>query len=159
MYAWYFPKGFSWMGFPNRRHDWQSVVVWIDNPALESPKIVGASMSYSDTKYSSVTKMWPSNFAGYQSRQVRYGRSYRSEVVAYGSNTTLRFIHSSSVDMDFSFWDGEFQDLIIWEQLTDAARGALSDSKNFGDAVVPFNDEHYEQHLDKAWSRTQLVEP
>ncbi|KAG3166009.1 hypothetical protein PC129_g20065, partial [Phytophthora cactorum] len=90
---------------PTRRHDWKSVVVWIDNPDLETPKIVGVSMSKSDTKY------------------------YK----------------------ELKTWDGEYQDLIMWEQLTDAARVALNDSKNFGRAEVPFSDEHYEDHLDKAW--------
>ncbi|KAG4042351.1 hypothetical protein PC123_g22158 [Phytophthora cactorum] len=104
MYAWYFPKGF-WLDFPTRRHDWKSVVVWIDNLDLETPKIVGVSMSKSDTKY------------------------YK----------------------ELKTWDGEYQDLIMWEQLTDAARVALNDSKNFGRAEVPFSDEHYEDHLDKAW--------
>ncbi|OWY90169.1 hypothetical protein PHMEG_00041827 [Phytophthora megakarya] len=149
MYAWYFPKGFSWTAFPNRRHDWQSVVVWIDNPALESPKIVGASTSKSDTNYFKDTKMWPYYFAGYQSRGVRSGRA--SRLLADGSNTTLRFKHAADPDMEFSSWDGEFQDLIMWEQLTDGARGALNDGKNFGDSEVPFNDDHFEKHLDKAW--------
>ncbi|KAG2831233.1 hypothetical protein PC118_g20813 [Phytophthora cactorum] len=36
------------------------------------------------------------------------------------------------------------------EQLTDAARVALNDRNNFGKAEVPFSDEHYEDHLDKA---------
>ncbi|OWZ01643.1 hypothetical protein PHMEG_00026930 [Phytophthora megakarya] len=127
------------------------VVVWIDNPDLESPNIVGASMSKSDTKYGKETKMSRSYFAGYRTRRIRYGRTSRGEVVSYGSNTTLRFIHDFHLDMVFSYWDGEFQDLIMWEQLTDGARGALNDGKNFGDSEVPFNDDHFEKHLDKAW--------
>ncbi|OWZ02220.1 LOW QUALITY PROTEIN: hypothetical protein PHMEG_00026257 [Phytophthora megakarya] len=131
--------------------DWQSVVVWIDNPALESSKIVGVSLSKSDTKYYKETTMMASYFAGYQTRSIPYGRSYRSEVISYGSDTTLRFAHYAHPNMDFSTWDGEFQGLIMWEQLTDAAREALSNSKNFGDAKVPFSEEECEKHLDKAW--------
>ncbi|ETK87439.1 hypothetical protein L915_08112, partial [Phytophthora nicotianae] len=37
------------------------------------------------------------------------------------------------------------------EQLTDPARAALNDGNNFEKAKVPFSDEHYEDHLDKAW--------
>ncbi|ETL79716.1 hypothetical protein L917_19709 [Phytophthora nicotianae] len=107
MYTWYFPKGF-WMGFPTRRHDWKSVVVWIDNPSLEEPKIVGVSMSESDTK-------------------------------------------TRSMSLQLAQWDGEYQDLITWEQLTDAARVALNDNAKFGTAEVPFSDTHYEDHLDNAW--------
>ncbi|KAG6957116.1 hypothetical protein JG687_00010190 [Phytophthora cactorum] len=85
MYAWYFPKGF-WTGFPTRRHDWESVVVWIDNPDLETPKIVRASMSRSDTKYYKQSKVWPADFAGFERIGPRYDRTY-----IYGSNTSLRF--------------------------------------------------------------------
>ncbi|KAI9987928.1 hypothetical protein PInf_024183 [Phytophthora infestans] len=52
---------------------------------------------------------------------------------------------------DACIMDGEYQDLIMWEQLTDAARAALNDKKNFGKAKVPFSDEHFQDHLNKAW--------
>ncbi|ETP22305.1 hypothetical protein F441_04355 [Phytophthora nicotianae CJ01A1] len=148
LYAWYFPKGF-WMDFPTRRHDWKNVVVWIDNLDLETPKIVGVSMSKSDTRYNKETKIWPSNFAGYGIVGTRFNRT-----TVYGSNTSPRFdaLPSSSFPfLKLAEWDGEYQDLIMWEQLTDAARAALNDSANFGNAEVPFSDEHYEDHLEKAW--------
>ncbi|KAK1939026.1 hypothetical protein P3T76_009101 [Phytophthora citrophthora] len=53
--------------------------------------------------------------------------------------------------LTFSSVDGENQDLIMWEQLTDAARTALNDEKSFGEAEIPFSEEYYETHLDKAW--------
>ncbi|KAG2770332.1 hypothetical protein JG687_00010189 [Phytophthora cactorum] len=53
--------------------------------------------------------------------------------------------------MVLSSWDGEYQDLIVWEQLTDAARVALNDLNNFGKAEVPFNDEYFEDRLAEAW--------
>ncbi|KAG7375415.1 hypothetical protein PHYPSEUDO_001328 [Phytophthora pseudosyringae] len=148
MYAWYFPKGFL-VDFPIRRHDWKSVVVWIDNPALESPKIVGVAMSKSDTNYHKTTKPFASYFAGYRAEGRRVNRTY-----SYGSNKSLRFLYQtgfSSPYLNLGVWDGDYQDLIMWEQLTDAARVALNDSINFGKAEVPFSDEHYEAHLDKAW--------
>ncbi|ETL81841.1 hypothetical protein L917_17913 [Phytophthora nicotianae] len=148
VYAWYFPKGF-WMDSPSRRHDWKSVVVWIDNPESQTPKIVGVSMSKSDTKYYTETKTWPSYFAGYRMEGRIYDRTY-----IYGSNTSLRFQYQSDLGspyLNFGDWEGEYQDLIMWEQLTDAARAALNDGNNFGDAEVPFSDEHYEKHLDNAW--------
>ncbi|KAG3195921.1 hypothetical protein PC129_g24760 [Phytophthora cactorum] len=131
MYAWYFPKGF-WMRVPTRRHDWKSVVVWIDNPDLEIPKIVGVSMSESDTR-----------------EGPRFSRTY-----IYGSNTSLRFEYQMELGspyLNFAVWDGEYQDLIMWEQLTDSARVAFNDSSNFEKAEVPFSDNHYVDHLDKAW--------
>ncbi|ETI35649.1 hypothetical protein F443_18035 [Phytophthora nicotianae P1569] len=148
MYACYLPKGF-WMDLPSRRHDGKSVVVWVNNPGFETPKIVGVSMSKSDTKYYKETKIGPFAFAGYRKEGRRSERAY-----IYGSNTSLRFQYESGLGssyLSFADCDGEYQDLIMWEQLTDAARAALNDGNNFGDAEVPFSDEHYKQHLDKAW--------
>ncbi|KAI9994489.1 hypothetical protein PInf_011124 [Phytophthora infestans] len=139
MYAWYFPKDF-WTGFPTHRHDWKSVVVWIDNPALEIPKIEGVSMSKSDTKYK---------------KKLKLKESYFSGAPTNGSNTSLRFEYEAgfgSTFMGFTRWDGEYQTLIMWEQLTDAARATLNDGNNFGkEASVPFSDEHFEDRLDEAW--------
>ncbi|OWZ00054.1 hypothetical protein PHMEG_00028838 [Phytophthora megakarya] len=145
MYSWYFPKSFSWMK-PNGRHDWMHIVVWIDNPALETPKIVGVSMSRSDSKsdpkYETELKISPTAFAGYQ----RYHNS--------GSNTSLRVeyvLDFGSPYMVLSHYDGEYQDLIMWEQLTEGARLALNNGDSFGNAKVPFNDDNFERHLAKAW--------
>ncbi|KAK1938898.1 hypothetical protein P3T76_008973 [Phytophthora citrophthora] len=150
MYSWYFPKGFNWMKLPSRRHDWKSVVVWIDNPDLETPKIVGVALSKSDTKYWKQLKLEPSYFAGYRREGRRSHRTY-----IYGSNTSLRFEYEASDAgspyLDFCYVDGEYQDLIMWEQLTDEARAALNNGESFGDAVVPISEEHYEKHLDNAW--------
>ncbi|KAG1705750.1 hypothetical protein DVH05_003501 [Phytophthora capsici] len=140
MYSWYFPKGFNWLGFPTRRHDWKNVVVWIDNPALETPKIVGVALSKSDTKYRKVREVWPPYFVG---SEIRYDSSP-------ASSTNIHFYNVAGSDLDFARWDGEYHDLIMWEQLTDAARVALNNSEFFGDAEVPFSDEHYENHLDRA---------
>ncbi|KAF4316941.1 hypothetical protein BBO99_00007338 [Phytophthora kernoviae] len=53
MYAWHFPKGF-WQYYSARWHDWANVVVWIDNPELETPKILGLSTSHGDNKYGKI---------------------------------------------------------------------------------------------------------
>ncbi|RLN62164.1 hypothetical protein BBJ29_007956 [Phytophthora kernoviae] len=53
MYAWYFPKGFQG-DFSSRRHDWASAVVWIDNPALDAPELLGVSTLTSDSKYEKI---------------------------------------------------------------------------------------------------------
>ncbi|KAG6948574.1 hypothetical protein JG688_00015030 [Phytophthora aleatoria] len=85
MYAWYLPKGF-YMGLPTRRNDWKNVVVWINNPDLGPLKIVGASMSKSDTFYNRDLNIFPIHFTGYQ---LQDRRLHHTEV--YGSNTSLRF--------------------------------------------------------------------
>ncbi|KAG1702276.1 hypothetical protein DVH05_010066 [Phytophthora capsici] len=94
----------------------------------------------SDTEYQKEREMYNSYFAG---SEVRY-RTY-----APGSNTSLRF-HNDMRDQSFASRDGDYQDLIMWEQLTDAARVALNNSESFEKTEVPFSDEHYEVNLDKA---------
>ncbi|POM57825.1 LOW QUALITY PROTEIN: Hypothetical protein PHPALM_37618 [Phytophthora palmivora] len=70
MYTWYFPKSFSWM-LPNGRHGWMSVVVWIDNPAVETPKIVGVSMSSKfDDKYKKEQNILANYFAGFRAAGI-----------------------------------------------------------------------------------------
>ncbi|POM58637.1 LOW QUALITY PROTEIN: Hypothetical protein PHPALM_36688 [Phytophthora palmivora] len=148
-YAWYFPKGFNWIGFPSRHHDWKSVIVWIDNPAVENPKILGVSMSKSDSDYRKETNVWANYFAGYRLAGRRYHRT-----VIYGSSTSLRFEYNVDLGtyLSFSrFFDGNYQDLIMWEQLPAAGREAFNNNDNFGRADVPFNDENYEKHLENAW--------
>ncbi|KAG2519482.1 hypothetical protein JM16_007061 [Phytophthora kernoviae] len=132
MYAWYFPKGFQG-DFSSRRHDWASAVVWIDNPALDAPKLLGVSTSTSDSKYSK--KVDVPDF-----------------VITNGS--TVRLNHATSMAFGSAYLEttssiGEFQDLILWEQLTDAARTAL-DTVDFGDAKVPFIDANFAEKLEKA---------
>ncbi|OWY95805.1 hypothetical protein PHMEG_00034098 [Phytophthora megakarya] len=149
MYAWYFPKGFRW-GSPSRRHDWKSIVVWIDNPALETPKIVGVSLSKTDSEYDKELKIYSDYFVGYRLEGPRY---HRTEIL--GSNTSLRIKYATksfgSSHLRFAGWDDAYQDLVMWEQLTDAARGDLNNDDNFGKAEVPFSDEHYEDHLENAY--------
>ncbi|KAG6945553.1 hypothetical protein JG688_00016500 [Phytophthora aleatoria] len=51
----------------SRRHDWASVVVWIDNSALEPAKILGVSLSKSTDHYSTDTgPLYERYFAGFQ---------------------------------------------------------------------------------------------
>ncbi|ETK88327.1 hypothetical protein F441_22543 [Phytophthora nicotianae CJ01A1] len=148
MYTWYFPKGF-FADFASKRHDWQNVVVWINNPDLEWPKIVGVSMSNVDSEYTTKLEMMAYYFSGYRMEGTR---GYRRSI--YGSATSLRFAYEmilTSPYLDFADEDGEYQSLIMWEQLTDAARAALNDSSNFEEREIPFSDEHYMDHLEMAW--------
>ncbi|KAG7395651.1 hypothetical protein PHYBOEH_003370 [Phytophthora boehmeriae] len=129
MYAWYFPKAF-WGDLPKRRHDWKNVVVWIDNPAVETPKLLGISTSRS--------------------------RGYLKTAPVPEAIGTTPMI---SIDSPLWFSDnylrltgdaGQFHDLIMWEQLTDAARAALN-STEFDKAKVPFIDDNFNENLEEAW--------
>ncbi|KAK1938776.1 hypothetical protein P3T76_008851 [Phytophthora citrophthora] len=72
-----------------------------------------------------------------------------------GSNVSIRVFHwypdeSDWIGLTFADDDEEYQDLIMWNQLTDQARTAL-ESADFGDAKVPFNDKNFEAALAQAW--------
>uniref|UniRef100_H3GB05 Necrosis inducing-like protein NPP1 type n=1 Tax=Phytophthora ramorum TaxID=164328 RepID=H3GB05_PHYRM len=132
MYAWYFPKGF-WDSRAYWRHDWSNAVVWIDDPALENPKVLGLSLSTSENKY---------------------GHKYvPAEALRNGTTPSLYRMMPTyeCAELVPYYASGEVQDLIMWDQLTDAARAALNDQDNFGRTEVPINDDHFLKHLEKAW--------
>ncbi|OWY95091.1 Necrosis inducing protein NPP1 [Phytophthora megakarya] len=151
VYAWYFPKNFGG-GQAKKRHDWASMVLWIDNPAVETPKILGASLSQQTLDAPKV---------GFLSLGERKKESYQKMIqlppMAFvgGSNISTRVSHAYPdkfgwIASVFSNQDGTYHDLIMWEQLTDAARGALN-SADFGEAKVPFNDNNFDATLGEAW--------
>ncbi|ETK83308.1 hypothetical protein L915_11449, partial [Phytophthora nicotianae] len=97
------------------------------------------STSKSDTEYLKTTKTYPSEYAGHGVNGPSFGPAYVG-----GSSTSLRFQYETSWTspvLVFAELDGDYQELIMWEQLTDAARAALNSSDNFGRAEVPFSDE------------------
>uniref|UniRef100_H3GB59 Necrosis inducing-like protein NPP1 type n=1 Tax=Phytophthora ramorum TaxID=164328 RepID=H3GB59_PHYRM len=135
MYAWYFPKDQPTFS-KGKRHDWANVVVWLDNPALERPTIIGVSPSSYVTTYSKYTPP-PAD-----------GLSGTTSMINYLADANNHGFHS--VDTTWKT-GGEFQDLIMWEQLTDEARGAFNDT-DFGEhAPVPFIDPNFKANLEKAW--------
>ncbi|OWZ01948.1 Necrosis inducing protein NPP1 [Phytophthora megakarya] len=171
MYAWYFPKNFG--GYKaKKRHDWASIVLWIDNPAVETPKILGASLSQQTLKppklvflpmgerleepYQKMTELPPMAFVGMQ--QIQHNRISRWQwnyTYEGGSNISTRVAHTyadkfSWIASRFSYQDGTYHDLIMWEQLTAAAREALN-SADFEEAKVPFNENNFETALGQAW--------
>ncbi|EGZ12021.1 hypothetical protein PHYSODRAFT_516261 [Phytophthora sojae] len=121
MYAWYFPKGF-WSRWASRHHDWASIVVWIDNPALETPKMIGISTSEGDNDY----------------------RTAGPDDV-YETTPRLRRVLAQLFKIL-----GDTQPLIMWEQLTDEARITLN-TTDFGKAKVPMSDANFQGKLEKAW--------
>ncbi|KAE9026648.1 hypothetical protein PR003_g11205 [Phytophthora rubi] len=144
MYAWYFPKDMWYGVFGNKghRHNWVSAVVWLDNPALAKPKILAVSTSTANGEYNIEKDVPPScrryscdpPFADYingTTPMLAYGIKY--EVSSLGM-TTERF--------------GELQNLVMWEQLTEEARDALSET-DFGEKVkVPFVDANFNANLE-----------
>nr|AEZ06579.1 Nep1-like protein [Hyaloperonospora arabidopsidis] len=148
MFSWYFPKGFHDRK-ASRRHDWASVVIWLDNPARKTQKILRVSLSISDTEYKKIVHIPPIFFAGNRGN-MRYGN-----VGGRGSNSSVKVYHGTKTScgsfLRLSQYEGEYQDLIMWNQLPNVSRAALEDPKNFGDARVPFTDANFDKSLGMAF--------
>ncbi|KAG7399902.1 hypothetical protein PHYBOEH_007588 [Phytophthora boehmeriae] len=134
MYAWYFPKDDPRI-WSSHRHDWESIVVWIDNPDANPPVIQAIAVWGDDYSSFDVTTRYE-DFVNGSSPNIRYNSE--------ASLTDYR------IDLVFLDDSAEFQDLIMWEQLTGEARLAL-ERTDFGDTKVPFNDATFQSRLDGAW--------
>ncbi|GMF41036.1 unnamed protein product [Phytophthora fragariaefolia] len=150
MYAWYFPKDryefiFGWGG---HRHNWVNAIVWLDNPSLENPTILAVSTWNLMEGYDLLNNAPPQchryhcnpEFTAYinsSSPMVSYEYYYQEP-----SWHTLRMTPTMSV--------GEPQDLIMWEQLSEPARVALSETDFEEKAKVPFIDANFNASLEAA---------
>lgn len=107
--------------------------MWIDNPELALPSILGLSTSTAD---------W----------------QYKTQVPATSGitdDTTPRLSHVLQVKKGPPYLittdtTSAFQDLIMWEQLPNAAKMALN-TTDFGVAKVPVSDVNFDKKLEKAW--------
>ncbi|KAJ8556965.1 hypothetical protein ON010_g9001 [Phytophthora cinnamomi] len=138
MYAWYLPKDVyhSVLLPKGHRHQWVSAVVWLDNPAVETPKILAVSTSRPNVGYRIVTDPPFTNYINNSAVVLVYGWD------DYGGG--------SSVTMGTTTGKGELQDLIMWEQMTDGARNALSETNFWEGAKVPFIDANFNVNLEAA---------
>jgi len=141
MYAWYFPKGrqYIYKHRSGHRHHWTYGIVWLDSDNPDNSTIQGVSMSAG---------------VGYQKRSPP-----KSKYVIDG--TTVKF------DSYKSFWgskqairlttkEGETQDLVTWEPLTEQARTALTDadfdvSYSLKKVVMPLADDAFAERLKKSY--------
>lgn len=130
MYSWYMAKDEP-MPFIGHRHDWEGTVIWLSSNEPNAT-IVAASTS----AHSGYTIQSPINEV-----YVKDGVSVR---IGYESHWPLD--HQT----DFTTEDGEFQPLIQWEQMTDAARDAL-ETTSFGKADVMINNSNFERKMGKAF--------
>ncbi|MCY9377341.1 NPP1 family protein [Bacillus sp. T17B1] len=131
MYSWYFPKDEPSPGL-GHRHDWEGIVVWVDNPSSQNPKVL--SIAYSG--HGKFTNVQPNE------RNMKDTHP----LIAYNSTWPLNH------ELHISDQVGGTQPLIGWEDLTPEARNALNIT-DFGKANVPFNDPNFTNHLEKAWFR------
>ncbi|KAH6972771.1 necrosis and ethylene inducing peptide [Ilyonectria sp. MPI-CAGE-AT-0026] len=129
MYAWYWPKDQPADGnlVSGHRHDWESVVVFIDN-YQSSPSIYGAAASgHGDFKKTRTPQ--------------RNGNNPMAEYfTSGGKNHELQFKTSPGR----TYW------IYDWDAMTNEARKGLTDAK-WGSANVPFIDSNFVNNLNKAW--------
>ncbi|ETI42810.1 hypothetical protein PPTG_13769 [Phytophthora nicotianae INRA-310] len=130
MYSWYFPKDSPSHGL-GHRHDWEEAIVFIDNPDVSEPKILGCSVS---------------SHGGY----ARHAPC--PPWVIDGTSLKVRYKHSWPKNHDLAITGdgGKFQDLIMWGQMTNDARRALN-AVSFGSANTPFKDGTFQDKIEKAW--------
>ncbi|OWZ06864.1 Necrosis inducing protein NPP1 [Phytophthora megakarya] len=142
MYAWYFPKDMQniWgLTKSGDRHDWVNLVVWLDNPAIPTPTILATSVSTNGARAGGYTIVKPP-----KKRDIINGTTTK---VRYSEESMQKFHTIYLYDKE-----GEYQDLIQWSQLTEAAREFLG-YDDFGDSArVPFNDANFETNLKAASS-------
>ncbi|PSN65306.1 necrosis-and ethylene-inducing protein-like protein 1 precursor [Corynespora cassiicola Philippines] len=129
MYAWYWPKDQPIDGnvAGGHRHDWESVVVWLDNPANANPRIIGAAAS-AHGNYSPNTN------------PPRSGNNVKVEYfTTFPLNHALQFTQTTGR----SYWIND------WDAMPAAAKAGLTNA-NFGSANVPFTDGRFFGNLDRA---------
>ncbi|PIL33810.1 hypothetical protein GSI_04435 [Ganoderma sinense ZZ0214-1] len=126
MYSWYMPKDEPISGI-GHRHDWECIVVWIDDPNKDEPTLLGVAASAHG------------DFATETSPAVD------------GTSPLIEYVSFFPLDhqLTFTSTEGGEQPLIAYESLTDAARDAL-ETTDFGSAIVPFKNATFEGNLVKA---------
>ncbi|MBO0661285.1 NPP1 family protein [Jiella sp. MQZ9-1] len=133
VYSWYFPKDEPSQGI-GHRHDWEEIVVWIDNPKVANPRIFGVA----------------------HSQHGGYGKESYAALVQYGflagthPKIAYKSIWPTDHRLDSTSKQGGQQPLIDWGALTPAARNALN-TTNFGAASPKFTDRTFGSTLAKTF--------
>ncbi|KAJ2991225.1 hypothetical protein NUW58_g2591 [Xylaria curta] len=127
MYSWYMPKDSPSTGL-GHRHDWESIVVWLDSATATNPQIVALSTS-AHGDFDTITSNFPLD-------------GTRPKIQYYSTWPVNHQLGTTSTK-------GGEQPLISWENLTAAARTALENT-DFGSANVPFKNANFQANLAKA---------
>ncbi|KAF7927052.1 uncharacterized protein EAE98_006436 [Botrytis deweyae] len=130
MYAWYWPKDHPAAGnlVGGHRHDWEHVIVWVNNPEVANPVLIGAAAS----GHGGVSKT---------TNPPRQGTRPKVEYfVQFPKNHALQFTNTPGVDLPMMWWGF----------LPEVSKKALNVRDLFGAAVCPFNDDNFANNLAKA---------
>ncbi|OWZ09124.1 Necrosis inducing protein NPP1 [Phytophthora megakarya] len=144
MYTWYFPRGRppltspSALGSLGHRHGWEYAVIWLNEP---SPNATLLAVSCSAAVGWAKEFPPPQKYLDGNSLKVAY---YYDDV---WGDTAVKYTEEK----------GEFQDLITWNQLTPAARDALSNTDwdetpfNVARVKMPMKDGVFMEKLNGAY--------
>ncbi|RLN50526.1 hypothetical protein BBP00_00010036 [Phytophthora kernoviae] len=130
VYAWYFPRDRVVTG--GQRHAWEHVIVWVEKSGSGKTKLVSVSASSRANRYSSATPPDPDTVDG------------NSPKLAYDHRGLLKHYLNATTEL------GDFQPLVMWDDMTDAARVAL-DTYDWGKSTVPLNEENFLNNIEYAY--------
>ena len=150
MYAWYFPKDQITAGLNGgHRHDWESVVIWIDNrtcnlftSSSSKPLLIQLSLAANANPH--VFGGAASGHGGYKKTalpQMRDGNRLQVEYfTSFPTNHELQFKVSPGVDH-----------AMIDYNTVNAAVRRVFDGYDWGMANCPFSSVNFEENLGNAW--------
>ncbi|CAH0492659.1 unnamed protein product [Peronospora farinosa] len=114
----------------SHRHAWANVVLWLSSLSHDAKLLSVTIKSFSDyLKHSPEADEMDGNHV-----KLKY---------------TTSWLHSGH-HLELTHKDGQYQALIMWDDMTDAARKAL-DTTDFYDSKTPFNDVNFENNIDEAY--------
>ncbi|CAI5720338.1 unnamed protein product [Hyaloperonospora brassicae] len=136
MYTWHFPTS------PNytERYDWEHVVVWLNNPAVANPTLEAVSI-WSEGKKAYIKAAPPD-------AKFMDGSSVKLDIGVDGQARKL----------SLSPLAGQFQPLIMWDQMPNDTRSALDATKWYG-LFIPLSDSRLTLALDNAWPFAPVAPP
>ncbi|CAI5738209.1 unnamed protein product [Peronospora farinosa] len=129
VYTWYFLNEWA-----TSRQGWQTCALWVDNPDNVSPNILAVSVSSPNRRF---TK-----------------HLYPKPPTVDGTNVKLRYFLNDWAmplfEVEITDLKGGFQDLIMWQQLTEEARCALNQT-SYGNRQMPINENNFWTTLEEAY--------
>ncbi|CAI5708949.1 unnamed protein product [Hyaloperonospora brassicae] len=133
MFAWHFPTYVSL----DVRYDWEHVILWLNNPAIANPTIEAVSVWHERKREYVKTATPDSKYMDGSSLKLDLGETY------------------STRNLSLSTLPGQFQPLIMWDQMPDITRRALNETKWYVN-LMPLSDPRFTTALDNAWPYTPV---
>ena len=127
-------QGGGSLGITGHRHDWECVVVWVNNPAVANPTVLGISTS--------AHGKFPEKESG-ALKDVMPGTKHPK--IKYYQDTAVVGTHSVHTTGN----EGKYQPIIGWDFMNNAMRSTLN-TVEWGEANCPINDANFNNNLGKA---------